>query len=134
MNRRHQRENVFKILFSYEFDLQEGFEEHMDSYLSELDEDNEEVLLYIKNKVQKIVALVEDLDSRINQSTVDWNMQRIGKVEVAILRLAVYEMFYDEDIPESVAINEAVELAKTYGGDNTPSFVNGVLANIFKSK
>lgn len=134
MNRRSQREHIFKILFSYEFNLLDGFEKHIGFYLSEVENGSEESLKYIREKVMKIVGLIPEIDSRINQSTIDWSTSRLGKVEVAIIRLAVYEMFYDEEIPESVAINEAVELAKTYGGDSSSSFVNGVLANVFKSK
>ena len=73
-----------------------------------------------------------EIDEKINSVSEGWPVNRLGKAELAIMRLAVYEMLYDEDIPVNVAINEAVELAKNYGGDNAPSFVNGVLAKLAK--
>ena len=77
-------------------------------------------------------ALLPEIDEKINSVSEGWPVNRLGKAELAIMRLAVYEMLYDEDIPVNVAINEAVELAKNYGGDNAPSFVNGVLAKLAK--
>ena len=64
----------------------------------------------------------------INKETKGWETGRMGKVDLTLIRLAVYEMKYDDDIPTGVAINEAVELAKKFGQDNSPSFINGVLA------
>lgn len=130
MNRRQQREHIFKLIFSYAFDVKEDFAEHMTYYLDEIETDHQESLEYIKEKALKIVESMDDIDRRINERINDWTTDRIGKVEVAIIRLAVYEIFYDDDVPNSVAINEAIEIAKKYGGDNAPSFINGVLANI----
>lgn len=130
VNRRLQREHIFKLIFSYEFDVKEDFIEHMNYYLEDIETDDQESLKYIKEKSLKIVDIIDDIDIRINEKTKDWTTERIGKVEVAIIRLAVYEVFYDDEVPNSVAINEAIEIAKKYGGDSAPSFVNGVLANI----
>ena len=66
----------------------------------------------------------------LNASAKGWKTSRMGRVDLTILRLAVYEMKFDEDIPEKVAINEAVELSKKFGGDESPAFINGVLAKI----
>ena len=71
-----------------------------------------------------------EIDARIDEFSHKWSRNRISRVALAVLRLAVYEMLYEEDIPVSVAINEAVELAKKYGGDEDSSFVNGVLGGI----
>ena len=71
-----------------------------------------------------------EIDEKINNITDGWKTSRMGKVDLAIIRLAVYEILFDEDVPTSVAINEAVELAKQFGTDDSPSFVNGVLAKI----
>lgn len=131
MNRRLQREHIFKLIFSYAFDIKEDFAEHMTYYLEDIETDHKESLEYIKEKALKIVELIDDIDHRINKKTKDWTTDRIGKVEVAIIRLAVYEIYYDDEVPNSVAINEAIELAKKFGGDSAPSFINGVLANIF---
>ena len=86
---------------------------------------------YIKNKALLVCELSDELDEKINSVSEGWPVDRIGKAELAIMRLAVYEMLYDDDIPVNVAINEAVELAKSYGSDdNAASFVNGVLAKL----
>ena len=76
--------------------------------------------------MEKIPAI----DEMLNASAKGWKTSRMGRVDLTILRLAVYEMKFDEDIPEKVAINEAVELSKKFGGDESPAFINGVLAKI----
>lgn len=132
MNRRLQREHIFKIIFSYEFDVKEDFALHMKYYMDEIESEDLESLDYIRTKSLNIIELVKEIDQRILEKTKDWTLERIAKVEVAIIRLAVYEIYYEDTIPSSVAINEAVEIAKKFGGDSSPSFVNGVLANIIK--
>ena len=76
------------------------------------------------------MAMIPELDNMVNEHSVGWQTERMGKVDLTIIRLAVYEMKYDDDIPVSVAINEAVELAKRYGSENSPAFINGVLAKM----
>ena len=73
---------------------------------------------------------MEEIDRKLDEVTEGWSVKRMGKVDLTIIRLAVYEMKYDDDIPVSVAINEAVELAKRYGSENSPAFINGVLAKM----
>lgn len=128
MTRRELRENVFMMLFRVEFH-EEG---EMTEQLSLLEEDLEHVkpedLEYINRKCNDIVAKVAEIDAAINESTTGWKTTRMGKVDLSIIRLAVYEMKYEDDIPAKVSINEAVELAKKYGTDESASFVNGVLA------
>ena len=75
-----------------------------------------------------VFVLVEVIDTALNDKVEGWNTGRMGKVDLTVLRLAVYEIMFDEEIPTGVAINEAVELAKKFGQDTSPSFVNGVLA------
>jgi len=79
---------------------------------------NEKDYEYIKNKALLVCELSDELDEKINSVSEGWPVDRIGKAELAIMRLAVYEMLYDDDIPVNVAINEAVELAKSYGTDD----------------
>ena len=129
MNRRSLREQVFKLLFRIEFILKEEMEEqcrlfleHEDIEISEQDAD------YIVGKCTAIYDKVEEIDGLINEKAKGWSTDRMGKVDLAIIRLAVYEMKYDDTIPEGVAINEAVELAKMYGQDESAGFINGVLA------
>lgn len=128
MTRRELRENVFKMLFRVEF--YEGDE--MSTQLGMIDEEFEKIkesdATYINNKCNDIIEKIPEIDELINSSTTGWKTSRMGKVDLTIIRLAVYEMKYEEDVPEKVAINEAVELAKMYGTDNSASFVNGVLA------
>ncbi len=134
MGRREQREQIFKLLFRQEFhSLQEMdqqirlfFEDEEVSGISEKD------MNYITEKYQKIRELVPKLDQYLDEKVEGWNTARMGKVELTVLRLAVYEMLHDEDVPEGVAINEAVEIAKTYGQEGSGAFVNAVLAKFVK--
>ena len=87
---------------------------------------------YIEAKYQAIVDHLEEIDRMLNEAAEGWKVSRMGKVELSIMRLAAYEIRYDEDVPESVAINEAVEMAKTFGGDDSPAFINGVLGKLAK--
>lgn len=100
-------------------------------------EDNEDINSqkdadYIEARCQNIREKIPEIDRLIDDNTVGWETARMGKVELAVLRLAVYEMRFDEDIPEGVAINEAVEIAKQYGQDNAGGFVNAILGKIAK--
>ena len=128
MIRRELRENVFKMLFRVEFH-EEG---EMNGQLGMMDEELENIkeadAAYINNKCSDIIAKIPEIDEAINASTTGWKTSRMSKVDLSIIRLAVYEIKYEEDVPEKVAINEAIELAKLYGTDNSASFVNGVLA------
>ena len=84
----------------------------------------------VKKKLDAIVAAEGTIDMILSDAASGWRLNRMGKAELTILRIAVYEMRYDEDVPEKVAINEAVELAKKYGNDSSAGFVNGVLAKL----
>ena len=85
---------------------------------------------YCHTALEKTSLQIEEIDAKINEVSEGWKTGRMGKVDLTLIRLAVYEMLYEEDVPAKVAINEAVELAKQYGTDNSPSFVNGVLAKL----
>lgn len=130
MTRRKQRENIFRILFKLEFNSVDEMDEQIGYSIDGLgglaDADRD----YIVNKTKKIIDCVSELDKTISGVSAKWNIERIGKAELAILRLAVYEMKYDEDVPFRVAINEAVELAKIYCNDDAKSFVNALLAKV----
>ena len=135
MNRRSLREQVFKLLFRVEFNPAEELEEqcclffaHEELQMSSQDEE------FIRTRFSCIREKLEEIDALINQKTRGWTTGRMGKVDLAIIRLAIYEMKYDGAIPEGVAINEAVELAKKFGQEESAGFVNGVLANFVESK
>lgn len=131
MTRSEMREHVFKLIFRVPFYDKNELREQIDYYFDDLTDVNEKDYEYIKNKALLVCELSDELDEKINSVSEGWPVDRIGKAELAIMRLAVYEMLYDDDIPVNVAINEAVELAKSYGSDdNAASFVNGVLAKL----
>lgn len=130
MTRREIREQVFKMLFRVEFYNQEEMSEQIALCEDDACSWKEKDKTYIFEKVEKISEKLEEIDAKINEVSEGWKTGRMGKVDLTLIRLAVYEMLYEEDVPAKVAINEAVKLAKQYGTDNSPSFVNGVLAKL----
>ena len=132
MTRSIIREHIFKILFRAEFYNKEELTQQTDYYISELSNAKDKEIEYIKDKTLAIIDKLPEIDEIINENSDGWPTNRLGKAELTIMRLAVYEIRFDEEIPDGVAINEAVELSKKYGSDNSSSFVNGVLAKIIK--
>ena len=130
MTRRSLRENIFKILFKVEFNSLDEMNEQIDFSIADIDNISDEDKDYIIGKTEKIISLIDDIDKIISNISVGWNIERIGKAELAILRLAVYEAKYDEDIPLNVAVSEAVELSQIYCTDEARSFINGVLTKL----
>lgn len=100
-------------------------------YISISDEDN---IRDIKNKMGDLISKLNEIDDLLKKTIKNWEISRIAKPELTILRLAIYEMYYDNTIDLKVAINEAVELAKVYGDNEADKFINGVLATIYKMK
>lgn len=134
MSRREIREHIFKLLFLREFYQKEEISEQAELYMDEVEEaaPTEKEDEYIIEKFRKIEEKLPQLDERLAAESQGWKLGRMNKVDLAILRLAAYEVLEDDDIPVGVAINEAVELAKKFGGDDSPSFVNGVLGKVAK--
>ena len=144
MNRREQREHTFCVLFSRDFHAMGDEKEQASWYMSsletmsadELEERNldrippftEEEEAAMEERIAAISEKVPELDELINSVSEKWKTTRMNRVDLALIRLALYEMKYDESVPTKVAINEAVEIAKKYGGEDSPAFVNGVLA------
>lgn len=129
MSRRQLREQIFKLLFRVEFNSKEELEQQEAFFFA--DEENhvdEEESAQIGSKFVRIVEQLDEIDTQLNQKAKGWSTDRMGKVDLTILRLAVYEIQYDDEVPTGVAINEAVELAKKFGQDSSPAFINGVLA------
>lgn len=129
MGRRELREQIFKLLFRIEFNEEKDMPEQQKLFF----EDNEKTVsendeVYISNKYENIVEKKVQIDTALNEVSEGWKTERMGKVDLTILRLAVYEIRYDEEVPTSVAINEAVELAKKFGQDGSSAFINGILA------
>lgn len=130
MKRSELREHIFRMIFQAEFSDETERREKLTIYLDSLKEGTNKETTYMQNKAGQIFDRLEEIDQTISEISSGWKLSRLGKAELAILRLAVYEIQYDEDIPDGVAINEAVELAKKYGSEQSPKFVNGVLAKL----
>ncbi len=130
MLRRELREYTFKLLFHGNFYEGEELEEQIANFLENEEGLDEAACQLLSGKVKEIFPLIPQLDEEIAAVAKGWKLQRMGKVELTIIRLALYEMRYDDQVPGKVAINEAVELAKKYGGDESPQFVNGILAKL----
>ncbi|MEG0962025.1 MAG: transcription antitermination factor NusB [Lachnospiraceae bacterium] len=130
MSRRELREQIFKILFRAEFYGEDELAEQLELFLEDMDQHREKDEEDIKTKFQNIMNHRTEIDGMINEVAQGWKTSRMGKVDLALIRLAVYELKFEEGIPTGVAINEAVELAKSYGTDDSPSFVNGILAKL----
>lgn len=130
MTRKELREHIFKMVFQIEFNEAADMQEHLDLYLEELESAVEKDIDYIQKKYKAIAERTEEIDAILNEISSGWKTTRMNKVDLAILRLAVYELKWDEDIPKGVAINEAVELAKKFSSESAPAFINGVLAKV----
>ena len=131
MNRVKTREYVFKLLFCNEFHNVEEMPKQCRLFLDNLENASEEDKDYITERVKKISDLIPEIDEKINKVSIGWKTERMSKTDLNILRLAYYEMAIDEDIPKKVAVDQAVELAKQYGSDDSPAFINGILAKFF---
>lgn len=128
---------MFLLLYQKEFYPSEQYEEQQDIFLNELMEEEsvpEEDRAVAEETMERILPLLPEIDARIEKASEGWRLNRIAKAELAVLRLGVYEMLYDEEVPVKVAINEAVELAREYGRDKGYAFVNGILDTIRKEE
>lgn len=129
MSRRELREQIFKFVFRVEFHAMEEMTEQeklfFEDYELELSEKDAE---YISQKSNAILQKLDEIDEMINSRAKGWKTERMSKVDLSILRVAVYEIMFDDSVPTTVAINEAVEIAKKYGQEESSGFINGVLA------
>lgn len=142
MTRTQVREHLFKLLFRVEFNPQEDMPQQLELFFEDSirDEDMASVgadipeadAEYITAKYEAIMDNLEKIDEQINSAAKGWKVNRIGKVELSILRLCVYEVLMDDAVPTSVAIDEAVDLAKRFGQDGAAPFINGILAGVLR--
>ena len=132
MSRSELREHVFRMLFRIEFNNEEEMKEQENLYFDLLDEVSEDSKDYILNKYRAITEKQDEIDAILNEVSEGWKTSRMNRVDLTILRLATYELKWDDEVPTGVAINEAVELAKKYSSDDGPSFINGILAKVSK--
>lgn len=130
MVRTELREHIFKMVFQLEFHSPEDMPEHLKLYFESLENAADKDKEYIEKKYKAVAEKASEIDAMIDEKSETWKTKRMGKVDLSILRLAVYEIKWDEDVPTGVAINEAVELAKKFSGEGAPAFVNGVLARL----
>ena len=129
MTRHELRERIFQTIFQLPF-YDEEIPEIEVSDVADSEEISDKDKAYIEAKVAGIRDNLEEIDKAIEQNSNGWKVKRIGKSELAILRLAVYEIRFDADVPDKVAINEAIELAKSYSDEKAARFINGVLSGV----
>ena len=134
MRRREQREHIFKLLFMTEFNSEEEMNEQLSLYFDSLEELAEKDQEYMREKYNHVLERLDEIDALLNETSKGWKTKRMSRVDLTALRLAVYELKFDKNVPTGVAINEAVELAKNFGGDTSGSFVNGILGKIAKDE
>ncbi|MDP4133262.1 MAG: transcription antitermination factor NusB [Bacillota bacterium] len=142
MSRRNSREDIFKILFVIDANgnddcneaLTNYFENHSDGELWSSEKITEEEKTYITDTINGAVGNFNIIDDNIKKYLKNWNFERISKVSLACLRLSLYEIIFIEDIPVKVSVNEAVEIAKKFGGAEDSKFVNGVLGEYIRNE
>lgn len=134
MSRKLSREKAMELIFSTML-TKESHNETIETFVDNYEGDIKEIdLNYIKEVLKGVEENKESIDELIKANLQKWKLDRISKVNLAILRLAVYEMNYVHDVPEKVAINEALEITKKYSDEKSVSFINGILDKIYKNK
>ena len=134
MNRSSIREQAFKLLYSIEIQKDKNIQEQTELYFESNHINDEEAKKYITDAINGIKENKDSIDEKIEKNLKsNWKMERVSRIDLTILRLAIYEIEYNK-IPYKVAINEAVELAKKYGEDTSKNFVNGILASVVKEE
>ena len=133
MKRKRSREIAMELLFSMEIS-KNSYEETIECFVEDYEMDLKTIdLEYIKEVMKSVLDHKEEIDEIIKNSLINWTIDRVSKVYLTIVRLAIAEMLYINDVPEVVAINEAIELTKKYSDDKSVSFVNGALDKAFKN-
>lgn len=128
------REAAFLLLFRLDFYPEEDMEGQVKDFFDGEDEFSEKERRQVADKVMGVLENKKEIDSILESCSIGWKVKRMSKVDLTILRLACYEIKYDEKVPVSTAINEAVELAKNYGEEHSSSFVNGILAKVARNE
>jgi N utilization substance protein B len=131
MGRRASRETAMKLL--YQMEIQKSDKSEQIEMALEDENLTEKDKKYIRNIINGVNEKVTIIDSIIEKNAMGWKLNRVSKIDLSILRIGIYEILYREDIPFSVSVNEAVELAKKYSNDDAGSFVNGLLAKVTKA-
>ncbi len=134
MSRRNARKHIFNLVFQAEFNSGTDTEESVSTYIAEYSDFKEDEKEFILKEYKGITENLEEIDSCIDSFASGWSISRLAKTDLAILRIAVYEILFSDDVPDKVAVNEAVELAKLFSSEKAPAFVNGVLSKVIKSR
>ena len=133
MNRVKSREYLLQLTYQMNIN-KESYNETFDSFMDNEEEDKDDLdLSFIKVGLKGIQDNLQAIDNKIEDQLVNWKLNRISKVNLSILRIAIYEMLFREDIPAKVSINEAIELAKKFSDEKSVSFINGVLDQVYKN-
>jgi len=137
MNRRKSREIAMKLLFEVAI-KKEDYTEVIEDFKENTDVTNIDLsdvdMEYITRILKGVKENQEQLDKHIEQYLINWKLYRLSKVDLSILRIATYEILFEEDIPDKVSVNEAIELAKKFSEEKSATFINGVLGSMIKPK
>lgn len=135
MSRKKFRESLYIMLFRLDFHSREEILNQLDIYLEdEIEDASERDKEELRSKFNSVLEHLNEIDAKIEEKSNGWTVKRISKAELTVLRLAVFEILYDSDVPDGVAINEAVELSKLYCAEKAKGFVNGILSSVVRSK
>ena len=131
MNRHLSRVIIMQTLYEWDFrpksDLAEIKQRNIDNYQEDADSD------FIDLTIKGVIENQKQIDAKIVEAAPEWPLEQISAIDKTILRIAIYELLNSNDIPPKVAINEAVELGKTFGGQNSSKFINGVLGTVYRN-
>ncbi|MBQ7636320.1 MAG: transcription antitermination factor NusB [Lachnospiraceae bacterium] len=130
MTKHDERVKLFQLIFNCSFYENSEIPEQMDLFRRLQMASEQESFKTVEEKAKKVLDKLGDIDMILTKASTGWPLSRLGKAELAIMRLAAYEILFDESVPAGVAINEAVEISKVFGNDSAPSFVNAVLAKL----
>ncbi len=132
MKRTEAREEAFKLLYSLQLMSDKDIKEQIEVYIEDNNITDKEAIKYIEDIINGTSAENEKIENMVSENIKsDWDIKRISKIDLALLKLGIYEILYSK-LPYKVVINEVVELSKKYGDDNSKAFVNGVLASVVK--
>lgn len=131
MTRRKARELIMQMLFERDFHEDTERDDLFNQRMQEIEDSNSKA--FIEKEYKGIIAHLEEIDETIQKYSQNWSLKRIAKVDLMILRLAVYELLWEKDIPKKVVVNEALEIAKTYSTEKSPKFINGILGQVIAS-
>jgi len=136
--RSRAREIALQLLFQHEwssdYNIEQVLQEYVNGLLAGRPEDNDYTLDFARRCINGVLGNISDIDVMLARHAEKWSVERMAKVDRNILRLGIYEIVYAPDIPGRVAVNEAVELAKRFGTDESGAFVNGILDSVLKSE